>query len=254
MANATCVSKPPWVDNSEIDRSQAAPLVGLQEWVGEMVLDFERRETSVVLLADDEQVLAVFAVADVLRDSSRQALGDLHALGVETVILSGDNQRTVDFIATLLQVKDARGGLLPHDKLSAIRDLVRRYKVVGMVGDGINDSPALAAANIGFAMGAAGSDAALETADVALMDNDLRKLPAFIRLSRQTTAILAENIALALTIKGLFFALAIAGMASLWMAVSADMGVSLLVVLNGLRLLRTGSFGPRGRPDCTPVR
>jgi Cd2+/Zn2+-exporting ATPase len=148
-------------------------------------------------------------------------------------MLTGDNQLT----ATAIGIEDARGNLLPEDKLEAIAALQIQHGHVGMVGDGINDSPALARANIGFAMGAAGTDTALETADVALMDDDLHKVADFILLSRQTARILAQNITLALGIKVVFFGLALTGMATLWMAVFADMGASLLVVFNGLRLL-----------------
>jgi Cd2+/Zn2+-exporting ATPase len=159
-------------------------------------------------------------------------------LGVSTLMLSGDNQHVAQAIAREAGIDDARGDQLPEDKLSTVRGLQERGMVVGMVGDGINDAPALAQADIGFAMGAAGSDTAMETADVALMDDDLRKLPYFIRLARRTARVLWQNIGLALGIKVVFLALAIAGEASMWMAVFADMGASLLVVFNGLRLLR----------------
>ena len=157
-----------------------------------------------VILADERRVIAVFGIADTVRETSREAVADLHTLGLRTVILSGDNQQTVAAIASQVGIDDARGGLLPEEKLTAIQDLVYQYGEVGMAGDGINDAPALAAADIGFAMGVAGSDTALETADVPLMDDDLRKLPAFIRLSRRTAVILTENIALALGVKALF--------------------------------------------------
>jgi Cd2+/Zn2+-exporting ATPase len=153
-------------------------------------------------------------------------------------MLTGDNRHTAQAIATEVGISEARGELLPADKLQAIETLVNAGQRVGMVGDGINDAPALARADIGFAMGAAGSHSALETADVALMDDDLRKLPAFIRLSRRTRTVLMQNIVLALGIKAVFLGITLAGMATLWMAVFADMGVSLLVVFNGLRLLR----------------
>ena len=198
----------------------------------------ERQGKSVVVLATGERVVAVFAVADTVRETSRNAIADLHGVGVHTVMLSGDNQRTATAIAAQVGIDDARGSLLPEEKLVAVKDLLRQYGEVGMAGDGINDAPALAAASIGFAMGVAGSDTALETADVALMDDDLRKLPAFMRLSRRTAAILAQNISLALGIKVVFLALAVAGEATLWMAILADMGASLLVIFNGLRLLR----------------
>ena len=141
-------------------------------------------------------------------------------------------------IAEQVGVDEARGDLLPADKLAWVEARQAQGRVVGMVGDGINDAPALAKAEIGFAMGAAGTDTAIETADVALMDDDLRKIPAFVRLSRQTHAILVQNIVLALGIKAIFLALTLVGEATMWMAVFADMGVSLMVVFNGLRLLR----------------
>jgi len=154
------------------------------------------------------------------------------------VMLTGDNATTARAIAARVGIDDARGDLLPEDKLRAMDELLKQHGAVGMVGDGINDAPALAKATIGFAMGAAGTDTAIETADVALMEDDLRKLPLFLRLSRQTSRVLAQNITLAIGIKVVFFALALTGHATLWMAVFADMGASLLVVFNGLRLLR----------------
>ncbi|WP_288128116.1 HAD-IC family P-type ATPase, partial [Thiomonas sp.] len=168
---------------------------------------------------------------------SAQAIAALKALGVEPVMLTGDNPATARAIAVELGIKDARGNLLPQDKQAAVAELHARYGFVGMVGDGVNDAPALARANIGFAMGAAGTATALETADVAIMDDDPRKIADFIRLSRRTAAILKQNITLALGIKAVFFALALSGVATLWMAVFADMGASLLVVFNGMRLL-----------------
>ena len=153
-------------------------------------------------------------------------------------MLTGDNPHTASAIAKSVGIDDARGNLLPEDKLTAIDQELKQYGTVGMVGDGINDAPALAKSSIGFAMGAAGTDTALETADVALMDDDLRKIPQFIRLSARTSAILKQNIGIALGIKVVFFGLAIAGMAGLWMAVFADMGASFIVVFNSLRLLR----------------
>jgi len=198
----------------------------------------ETQGKTVVLLFDETGPLALFAVADTVKDSSREAIVQLHALGVKTVMLTGDNPHTAKAIAAQVGIDQARGNLLPTDKLQAIEDLYAKNHRVGMVGDGINDAPALARAEIGFAMAAAGTDTAIETADVALMDDDLRKIPAFIRLSRDTSAILKQNIALALVIKAIFLIVTFAGMATMWMAVFADMGVSLLVVFNGLRLLR----------------
>ena len=198
----------------------------------------EEQGKTVILLTDDHSVHGIFAVADTVKEGSRQAIAELHALGVQTVMLTGDNAHTARAIAAQVGVDDARGDLLPEDKLKAIESLLQAGTGVGMVGDGINDAPALARADIGFAMGAAGTGTAIETADVALMDDDLRKLPRFVRLSRDTHTLLVQNIVIALGIKAVFLVLTLAGMGTMWMAVFADMGASLLVVGNGLRLLR----------------
>ena len=197
----------------------------------------ERQGKTVVLLFDDQQVLALFAVADTVKDSSRTAIADLHRLGVKTVMLTGDNPHTAEAIAQQVGIDQARGNLLPEDKLKAVEGFGAEG-TVGMVGDGINDAPALARADIGFAMGAMGTDTAIETADVALMDDDLRKIPTFVRLSQATRSTLIQNITLALAIKAVFLVLTLAGLGTMWMAVFADVGASLLVVGNGLRLLR----------------
>ncbi|WP_223570407.1 heavy metal translocating P-type ATPase [Pseudomonas sp. BF-R-26] len=204
----------------------------------EKLFALEKQGKSVVLLLDKSGPLALFAVADTVKASSREAIQQLHELGIKTLMLTGDNVHTAQAIAAHVGIDQAQGDLLPTDKLQAIETLYAQGHRVGMVGDGINDAPALARAEIGFAMAAAGTDTAIETADVALMDDDLRKIPAFIRLSRQTSNILKQNIALALVIKAIFLGVTFAGIATMWMAVFADMGVSLLVVFNGLRLLR----------------
>ena len=206
--------------------------------VEERLFRLEAEGKTAVILATPTAALAVLAVADAVRESSVQAVQALHAMGLRTLMLSGDNQQTASTIAAQVGIADARGNLLPEDKRRIVSDLQAAGEVVGMVGDGVNDAPALARAAIGFAMGAAGTDTALETADVALMQDDLRKLPAFIALSRRAARVLWQNIAVALVIKAVFFGLALAGMGTLWMAVFADMGASLLVVFNGLRLLR----------------
>ncbi|EPN44239.1 cadmium-translocating P-type ATPase [Pseudomonas syringae pv. actinidiae ICMP 19096] len=198
----------------------------------------EMQGKTVVLLLDASGPIALFAVADTVKETSREAIAQLHELGIKTVMLTGDNPHTAKAIADQVGIDEAQGNLLPADKLSAIEALYARNHRVGMVGDGINDAPALARAEIGFAMAAAGTDTAIETADVALMDDDLRKIPTFIRLSRQTSAVLKQNIILAIATKVLFIGITFAGLATMWMAVFADMGVSLLVVFNGLRLLK----------------
>jgi Cd2+/Zn2+-exporting ATPase len=193
---------------------------------------------TVAVLASDGAVLGIFAVADRIKAHSAEAVAELKALGVHPIMLSGDNTATTRSIAAQAGIDDARGDLLPIDKLEALKALQQRYGPSGMIGDGINDAPALAQADLGFAMGAAGTDTAMEAADIVIMNDDLRRVPEAIRLSRRTSTILWQNISLALGIKAVFFALAVFGSATMWMAVFADMGASLLVVANGLRLLR----------------
>ena len=205
--------------------------------LAEKLSAFEAEGKSVVLLLSEQGVEALFAVADTIKPSSIEAVAELKRLGVRTILLSGDNPHTVRRIAEQAGVDEAHGNLLPEDKLALVAGLSHSHKV-GMAGDGINDAPAMAKAHIGFAMGTAGTDTVIETADVAIMDDDLRKLPVFMRLSRATHSVLVQNITFALTVKAAFFVLALAGQATMWMAVFADVGISLLVIANGLRLLR----------------
>ncbi len=214
------------------ERKQCSP--GLET----LLKSQEEAGRTVTLLASVSAVLALFAVADTIKESSKAAVSELKALGVTPVMLTGDNSATARALAVQAGIEDARGNLLPEDKLVAIKDMQKRYGPTGMSGDGINDAPALAQADIGFAMGGAGTDIAMEAADVVIMNDDLRRIASTIRLSRQTHAVLWQNIALALGIKAVFLVLAVFGTATMWMAVFADMGASLLVVGNGLRLLK----------------
>lgn len=214
--------------------------------------DFERRLASiegrgqsVVVVGhrphDDckGEVLGIIAVGDAVRANAADAVRALHEAGVEKIVmLSGDNQRTASFIAQQVGIDEARGDLLPEDKVAAVKALRDKYEVVGMVGDGVNDAPAMATATIGIAMGAAGTDAAIETADVALMQDDLSKIAETVRLGRRTLGIIRFNIGFALALKLVFLVLALLGHTSLWMAIMADTGATLLVVANALRLLR----------------
>lgn len=206
--------------------------------VEEVLKSLEQNGKTAVVLASEREPLCVFGVADTVRGHSAEAIRELHALGVRSVMLTGDNPTTARAIADQVGIDDARGNLLPEDKLAAIEEMQSEYGYVAMTGDGINDAPALARSNIGFAMGGAGTDTAMEAADVVIMNDDLRRIPEAIRLSRKTQAILWQNIALALGIKAVFLLLALFGGATMWMAVFADMGASLLVVFNGLRMLR----------------
>ncbi|RQN34158.1 heavy metal translocating P-type ATPase [Paraburkholderia tropica] len=198
----------------------------------------ETQGKTAIVLCSPREAVALFAVADAVRPESADAVRALKQLGVTPVMLTGDNPATARAIAAQLGIDDARGNLLPQDKQDAVADLSARHGMTAMVGDGVNDAPALARADIGFAMGAAGTATALETADVAIMDDDPRKIAAFVGLSRKVSAVLMQNIALALGIKAVFLVLALAGEATLWMAVFADVGASLLVVANGLRVRR----------------
>jgi len=198
----------------------------------------EEAGRTVTLLASDKAVLALFAVADTIKESSQAAVAELRALGVTPVMLTGDNTATAKTIGAHAGIDDVRGNLLPEEKLDAIKAMQQRYGAAAMTGDGINDAPALAQADIGFAMGGAGTDTAMEAADVVIMNDDLRRIPETIRLSRRAHSVLWQNITLALGIKAVFFVLAVFGSATMWMAVFADMGASLLVVANGLRLMR----------------
>jgi len=198
----------------------------------------ESQGRTVTLFANDNEVLGFFAVADTIKPSSIEAIAELQRLGVAAVMLTGDNDATAQAVAREALIGDARGGLLPEDKLTAIKEMRQRYGATAMSGDGINDAPALAQADIGFAMGAAGTDTAMEAADVVIMNDNLGRIAETIRLSHRTHAVLWQNIGLALAIKAVFFVLAVFGTATMWMAVFADMGASLLVVGNGLRLLR----------------
>ncbi|HAT1868195.1 TPA: heavy metal translocating P-type ATPase [Legionella pneumophila] len=206
--------------------------------IEQILKQLEEEGKTTVILSNNTTVLALFAVADTLRKTSQWAISKLHEQGIKTAMLTGDNAVTAQAIAKQVGIDEVKANVLPTDKLQAINHLLEQYTNVGMVGDGINDAPALAKASISFAMGK-GTDTALETADVALMNDNLAMLPLYIELSRNTARILRQNISLSIAIKGVFFILALAGVATLWMAVFADMGASLIVVANGLRLLNS---------------
>jgi Cd2+/Zn2+-exporting ATPase len=203
----------------------------------ELLAQLEQAGNTTIVVSTDKTVLGILAVADTVRTHSLEAVQALHQLGIKSIMITGDNAITAQAIAKQVNIDEVRANLLPTDKLNTINTLLEQHHRVGMVGDGMNDAPALAKATIGFAMGK-GTDTALETADVALIDDNLMKLPLFIRLSQRTATVLKQNISLSIAIKVVFFGLALAGLSTLWMAVFADMGASLIVVANGLRLLR----------------
>jgi Cd2+/Zn2+-exporting ATPase len=216
-----------------VERGQDEPSIA------QAVEALEADGKTVIVVGNGRHVCGLIAVADTVRPQARQVVADLHAAGVAHVImLTGDNRVTAEAIARDVGIEEVHAELLPQDKLRKIEDLVAKYGTVAMVGDGVNDAPALARASLGVAMGAIGSDAAIETADIALMTDDLAKLPWLVRHSRRTLSIIRQNIAFSLGVKAVFFALTFAGMASLWGAIAADVGASVLVVFNALRLLQ----------------
>lgn len=212
---------------------------GIPEELRTVILDLQNQGKTVMAAGTPAGIMGVIAVADVLRENSRDVIQKLHALGIEkTIMLTGDNLGTAKAIGVQAGVTDIKAELLPADKLSYIKDLREKYKRAGMVGDGVNDAPALAASTVGIAMGGAGTDTALETADIALMADDLGKLPFTVKLSRKAMTIIKQNITFSLGIKLVALLLVIPGWLTLWIAIFADMGATLIVTLNGLRLLR----------------
>lgn len=226
-----------------------ALVLGNHRWVHECghcspelearMAEHERQGRSVSILADEQGALALLAVADTIKQTSQQAVRELQVMGITPVMLTGDNPATAQAIAADAGISEVQAGLLPQQKLEAIQEQGEKSSnTIGMVGDGINDAPALAAAHVGFAMGRVGTHTATEAADVVIMNDDLRRVPETVRLSKRVHGVLWQNIALALGIKAVFLLLAVTGRATMWMAVFADVGASLLVVFNGLRLLR----------------
>jgi Zn2+/Cd2+-exporting ATPase len=258
---AGCEAAPADASGPDVERFRAIPgtgvraeidgrlyFVGRPELLGVHAADpalqaavtrLEREGKTAVVVGDEDGALGVIAVSDPLRADTATSIAALRALGVAHVtMLTGDNAETAAVAGAQAGIDDVRAGLLPAQKVAAVAELRDRYGTVAMVGDGVNDAPALAAASLGIAMGAAGTDAALETADIALMGDDLSAVPGTIRLARRTTRVIWQNIVFSITVKALFLVLAPLGLVSLWLAVFADMGTSLLVTANGLRLFR----------------
>lgn len=234
-ARAMVQGKTYQIGNSRLFSEQTIDLKHVEDEVSRL----QNEGKTVMMLGDDKRILGLIAVADVLRENSGRAINKLKKAGIRKIImLTGDNESTARAIATKAGVDDFRADLLPEDKVDAIKSLLVEHGKVAMVGDGVNDAPALAISTVGIAMGAAGTDTALETADIALMADDLTKLTDTIKLSRKTLGIIKQNIAFALIVKGLILLLVIPGWLTLWLAVVGDMGSSLLVTLNAMRLLR----------------
>jgi Zn2+/Cd2+-exporting ATPase len=214
----------------------------------------ERDGRTVVVIGNSSHVCGLIALADTVRPSARGVIAALRAQGIDHLImLTGDNRATGEAIAREVGIDEVHAELLPEDKVAAVENLVNQYGVVAMVGDGVNDAPAMARASFGIAMGAMGSDAAIETADIALMTDDLAKLPWLVGHSKRTLGIIRENIVFSLGVKLVFVVLTFAGFATLWGAIAADLGASLLVVANALRLLRAGQPDPARGKEIRPA-
>jgi len=223
-----------YVGNHELFAEWCDHRPEVHRWLEEL----EAAGKTVMLVGTQEEIIGLLAVADTVREASREAISRLKQVGItKTVMLTGDNEGTARAIARAVGVDEFRANLMPEEKVGAIDALLSEHGKVAMVGDGVNDAPALARATVGIAMGAAGTDAALEAADIALMADDLSKLPYAMKLSRKALGIIKQNIAFSLAVKALFLALAAAGVATLWMAVFADVGASMIVIFNGMRLL-----------------
>lgn len=233
-ATAMLGDKPIWIGSHRYleERGQETPEIH------DLLETIAADGSSAVVVGENHHVCGLIAVADKVRANARDSVAGMKAAGIRHVImLTGDNRATADEVGRETGVDEVRAELLPADKVAAVEELVTRYGQVAMVGDGVNDAPAMARATLGIAMGAAGTDAALETADIALMSDDLSRLAWLVHHSRRTVAIIRQNIVAALVVKACFVLLTLAGQASLWTAIAADMGVSLLVVFNALRLL-----------------
>lgn len=239
-AEAVLAGRRFWIGSHRLMVEKGAGTPEMDRMAGEL----EDAGHSVMVVGNDGHVCGFIAMADAVRPGAREAVAWLRRCGVRRVVmLTGDNEGTARAVGAAAGVDEVRSELLPEDKVRAVRELADQYGSVAMVGDGVNDAPAMAASGVAVAMGAMGSDVAIETADVALMSDDLSRLPWLIGHARRTLGVIRQNVIFALAVKAVFMALAMGGAASLWMAITADMGASLLVILNGLRLL-----GARGEP------
>ncbi len=223
-----------FVGNPRLMRQRGIPL----ETADGPLAEHEDCHHTAMVVATASQPIGVLLAADQIRPEAQRAIRSLHADGIRTIMLTGDNEGTASRIARLVGMDDVRAELLPAEKVAAIKAVRDRYGPVVMIGDGINDAPALATADVGIAMGTIGTDAAIQTADVALMSDDLSHVPWLIGHARRTRRTIFTNVAVAVAMKAGFLTLAVLGLANLWMAILADMGASLIVTFNGMRMLR----------------
>lgn len=219
-------------------RKEALARNVLTEEIAAQIDRFEQRGSTISLLSTDKTILGLLVFTDQLREDTKAVIKELKDLGIRTVMLTGDNEGAAKSVLKAAAVDEAYASLLPEEKVAKIHALEKEFGHIAMVGDGINDAPAMAASSLGISMGAAGSDIAIETSDIALMTDNLKRIPDLIHHSRRTMRLIKQNIAFSLAIKGIFLILAFANLATLWMAIAADTGASLVVVFNGMRMLR----------------
>jgi Cd2+/Zn2+-exporting ATPase len=222
-----CIGKLPFISEEHDTQTDVVTLVD----------SLQREGKTSIVVSSDTGVEGIIAIVDEVKPESKDAVAQLQRLGVATVMLIGDNAAPAEAVARAVDIRDVRAGLLPEDKAEAVRELVNRYGVVAMVGDGVNDAPALALASVGVAMGAAGSDTAIEAASIALLNDRVELVPFLVRLGRRTLATIRLNTMLAVLTKFAVIGLAIAGRSNLALAILADVGVTVLVIVNSLRIL-----------------
>lgn len=229
-----CIDKRHFLGNIKfINENQG---VGNDGFILKKIDELEKQSKTAIVMSDNKRIKGIIAITDEIREESKSLILSLSELNVKTFILTGDNEASAKFIASNLGIENVKAELLPEDKVTELTKIISQYKNVAMAGDGINDAPALATASVGIAMGATGSDVAIENSDIALLNDNLNLLPYLIRLGRKVTGIIRFNIILAITIKFLFLILATLGLSNLSLAIFADVGVTILVIINGLRL------------------
>ena len=212
--------------------------LGNDEFILKKIDELEKQGKTAIVMSDDKRIKGIIAITDEIRKESKSLISSLSNLNVKPIILTGDNEASARFVASNLGIEKVRAELLPEDKVKELTEIIGQYKYVAMVGDGVNDAPALATAAVGIAMGATGSDIAIENADIALLNDNLNILPFIIRLGKKAVGIIRFNIILAITIKFLFLILAALGLSNLSLAIIADVGLTIFVVINGLRLFK----------------